>query len=423
MNVLLFLAVLAAAVLSSSTFDHKIINIDSIGFEKLHQVKEGAGCPWIEIGDKLLVVCSTSVPVHIVHSVYKTELQSLQAHTLLHHLGVAVVVDISAESILSELSLASAGREKKVEAFEGKSVVVVRQTANNPAEVRVDQHPEAVLDATPIGTLVNLVSSSRWFSDVTTLASYNRYTKGTGITAAQNWIASQLSGLRNVTVTTQPFTSGSTSGVNVIGTIRGSVTPDNWVIIGAHYDSISHSPTSSAPGAEDDGSGTAAVLEMARIISAYPPPSTVFFILYSGEEQGLLGSAAHAQGWVNSGDRPKLKLMHDMDMIAYQKTATGPNQVILETTAAFTSLFPYYRESAQRFTTLRTYESTNAFGSDHESYLRRNMPALLTIDYDWDSYPSYHRTTDTPDKLNQNLGYQIVKLGLGAAAQALGYPF
>lgn len=256
-----------------------------------------------------------------------------------------------------------------------------------------------------------------------TLAGWNRYTRGSQISQAQAWIQSQLATLPNVTVTTQPFTSGITSGVNVIATIRGYATPDNWVIVGGHYDSTSQSPSTAAPGAEDDASGAAAVLEMARVFNQYPPPSTIMFMFYSGEEQGLLGSAANAQSIVKNGDASKVKLMHNMDMIAYQANANGPNQVILETVSKFSDLFPLYRESATRFTTLGLFESTTAWGSDHESYITRGMPGLLTIDKDWDEYPSYHRTTDTPDKLNPGLGYQIIKLGVGAIAQAAGYGF
>lgn len=54
-----------------------------------------------------------------------------------------------------------------------------------------------------------------------------------------------------------------------------------------------------------------------------------------------------------------------MDMIAYQKTASAQNQVLLETTKTYTSLFPFYRESAARYTKLGVFESTNAWGSDH----------------------------------------------------------
>jgi Zn-dependent M28 family amino/carboxypeptidase len=275
----------------------------------------------------------------------------------------------------------------------------------------------------PIATLVNYVNQDRWFSDVTTLAGWNRYTRGSQISQAQAWIQAQLAALPNVTVTTQPFTSGTTSGINVIATITGFATPNNWVIVGGHYDSTSQSPSSAAPGAEDDASGAAAVLEMARVFSQYPPPSTILLMFYSGEEQGLLGSAANAQSIVKNGDASKVKLMHNMDMIAYQTNPSGPKQVILETTSKFASLFPLYRESGTRYTTLGLFESTTAWGSDHESYITRGMPGLLTIDKDWDKYPSYHRTTDTPDKLTPSLGYQIIRLGVGAIAQAAGYTF
>jgi len=416
--VVCFLFSLSHATLS----DYEVIDISSIGWEKLEKVKSSLDCPWIELGDKLLTIHNSSEPLFIVSRVHRSELANLKPHTLLHHLGFAVV-QAPKQAILADLRGSNSNKERKVELFNSEHLVLVRQSENVPPEPFTSFTSIAQETAVPIATLVSYVSSSRWFSDVQTLASFNRYTRGSGIATAQQWIISQLSSLANVNVTTQSFSSGATSGVNIIGTIKGTTTPDNWVIIGAHYDSTSQSPTTAAPGAEDDGSGTAAVLEIARVFSTYPPPSTVLLILYSGEEQGLLGSAAHAQSLVAGGDSSKLKLMHDMDMIAYQSNPSAQPQVILETTSAHVSLFPYYRNSATSFTTLGTFESTNAFGSDHESYLRRGMPALLTIDKDWDIYPSYHRTTDTPEKLNQNLGFQIVKLGVGAAAQALGYSF
>jgi hypothetical protein len=61
-----------------------------------------------------------------------------------------------------------------------------------------------------------------------------------------------------------------------------------------------------------------------------------------------------------------------MDMIAYQKSPSGPNQVLLETTSKWAStLFPYYRTSAKRYTTLGVFESTTAWGSDHGMHKER----------------------------------------------------
>ena len=92
---------------------------------------------------------------------------------------------------------------------------------------------------------------------------------------------------------------------NVFAIQRGSVDPDRVVIISGHIDSRVTDPmnaTSDAPGANDDGSGTAAVIEAARVLSKHKFPYTIVYAALSGEEQGLLGGKimadyAKAQGW------------------------------------------------------------------------------------------------------------------------------
>ena len=74
--------------------------------------------------------------------------------------------------------------------------------------------------------------------------------------------------------------------------MQGRIRPDDRFVVGAHYDSISGNPFD-APGAEDNASGCAGVLEIARIFAANPPEATIHFVCYAGEEQGLHGSTAH----------------------------------------------------------------------------------------------------------------------------------
>jgi hypothetical protein len=431
------LCVLLALVSLSFASQFSVLEISNFGYENLDSLKSGLQAVhgsewWIEVGDKLLTLSSypatlalqrTNEPIFIVSKVHVSYLEGLKDKILLHNLGFAII-QAQREVIFSALQQTNFHGADRVQPFNYKNLVLAQQLTNTRHNGSLFNNPDSFVQAEPIQTLVNSVSQQRWFSDVNTLAGFNRYTKGTGIAAAEKWIIDQLANLKNLIVVRQPFTSGSTSGVNVIATLNGNTNPNKIVIIGGHYDSTSQSPTTAAPGAEDNGSGAAAVLEMARVFSLYPPPYTAMFMFFSGEEQGLLGSAANAQQFVNQGNASKVVLMHNMDMIAYQKNPTGPNQVLLETTSTWANtLFPLYRTSASRYTTLGVFESTTAWGSDHESYLKRGMPGLLTIDREWESYPSYHRTTDTPDKLTPALGYQIIKLGVGAIAQALGYPF
>jgi Zn-dependent M28 family amino/carboxypeptidase len=89
-----------------------------------------------------------------------------------------------------------------------------------------------------------------------------------------------------------------TTITNVIATLRGDTDPDRIYVVSGHYDSRVTdvlNGTSDAPGADDDGSGVAAVMELARVLSTRHTKATLVFTLVAGEEQGLFGSAHLAQ--------------------------------------------------------------------------------------------------------------------------------
>ncbi len=91
---------------------------------------------------------------------------------------------------------------------------------------------------------------------------------------------------------------GDAEVVNVMTTLRGTTDPSRVYVIGGHYDSINADTRDSAgaaPGANDDASGTAVVLEALRALATEPLAATILFVCYDGEEMGLLGSAAHAK--------------------------------------------------------------------------------------------------------------------------------
>ncbi len=85
---------------------------------------------------------------------------------------------------------------------------------------------------------------------------------------------------------------------NVLATLKGTKNPDRIYVVSGHYDSMCGNPSDGecdAPGANDDGSGTAAVIEMARVMSKQKYDATIIFMTVAGEEQGLLGAAYFAE--------------------------------------------------------------------------------------------------------------------------------
>jgi len=89
-----------------------------------------------------------------------------------------------------------------------------------------------------------------------------------------------------------------TNLTNVVATLKGTTNPERVYVVSGHYDSMCSSPTDAkcdAPGANDDASGTAAVIEMARVMSKRKFDATIVFMTVAGEEQGLLGATYFAQ--------------------------------------------------------------------------------------------------------------------------------
>jgi hypothetical protein len=133
-----------------------------------------------------------------------------------------------------------------------------------------------------------------------------------GIAAARDWLFSEFSKAAEqsggrMTVEKQTFEQAKAARVpqptmltNILATLRGTEpeSAGRTYIVSGHYDSMCMSPTDStcdAPGANDDASGTAAVLEMARVMAKYKFDATIIFMTVAGEEQGLLGSTYAAE--------------------------------------------------------------------------------------------------------------------------------
>ncbi|MBK7977822.1 MAG: M28 family peptidase [Deltaproteobacteria bacterium] len=322
--------------------------------------------------------------------------------------GRWVVVELAASGEDRALAPGAPGERVVVRPF-APNVVLARALANAPPRVAA---PVRLAAAAPVDD----VEVTRWFADVTTLASWNRYTYGAGIASARTWLVQRFEALPGAAVSTQAFQVNGTTAHNVIARFTGATAPDDWLIVGGHYDSTSQAPATSAPGAEDNASGCAGVLEMARVFAAHPPGPTLLFVCYAGEEQGLYGSEAHAAWLVTSGNAAKVRAVFDMDMIGYSGDADL--DCLLETGAAFASLLDVYAAAAEAYTPLRIVTSLDPYGSDHVPYLERGMGAVLAIENDWDTYADYHRTTDTPDKLAPSLivGEQILRMNVAALA-------
>jgi peptidase M28-like protein len=124
--------------------------------------------------------------------------------------------------------------------------------------------------------------------------------KGRGVTPASDWILRRFSGIKGLNVVLDPFTHGNCPNsptFNVLAWLPGTTHPERLIVIGGHYDSRTFDVfdvTSDAPGANDSGTQSAVVLELAKVLAHEQYPDTIVFVTFSGEEQGLFGSGALA---------------------------------------------------------------------------------------------------------------------------------
>ena len=150
-----------------------------------------------------------------------------------------------------------------------------------------------------------------------------------GIGAARDWIYGEFQRISNdcggcLQVSKQSFVQPKANRVpepttltNVIAVLKGTTDPDRVYVVSGHYDSMcnqdARDATCDAPGANDDGSGTAASIELARVMSKYKFDATIIFVTVPGEEQGLLGSGYLAKD--AAAKKMNIEAMFDNDII------------------------------------------------------------------------------------------------------------
>ncbi len=190
------------------------------------------------------------------------------------------------------------------------------------------------------------------------------------------------------------FTYNGYSIRNVIGVKRGSVYPSRIYMICGHLDSTSPQHDTLAPGAEDNGSGAMGVLEAARLLAPLRTEATLYFVCFTAEEQGLIGSEHLAS--IAEQEQWDLRGVLNMDMVGYD--APGDPSLWIEgfhSNAGSVALMDLLESVADAYTDLEVYRYPGeGWGSDHETFNAHGFPAILAIDYNWDSYACYHETCD-----------------------------
>ncbi len=205
---------------------------------------------------------------------------------------------------------------------------------------------------------------------------------------------------------------------NILGTKTGTVYPGQQVIICGHMDDITYQqPESYAPGADDNGSGSTAVIEAARVFADFNFEKTIKFCLWTGEEQGLLGSAAYAEEAFWRGD--DIVGVYNFDMIAWDGNSDGSIDLHCGTMDASIELGYAFRDVITDYDIaldpqVITWGSSEA--SDHASFWDYNYPAIMGIE-DFDDFnPYYHSNNDNMDHIMEGYFTEFTKAAIGATA-------
>lgn len=256
-----------------------------------------------------------------------------------------------------------------------------------------------------------------------------------GIGAARSWVLSKFrtyaknaSGRMEVYLQNQDLQPDGrrinkvTNLGNAIALLRGTDPNDKRVIIvSGHLDSrVSDvmNAESDAPGANDDGSGVAAVIEAARVLSKSKFPATILFVAVSGEEQGLLGAKmladqAKNEGWkveavlnndmignntfdAKKGEKPKLRVFSEgLSAFETEKMAAGIRNLGMENDGAARQLARYMEEIGERYVKnidIKLIYRNDRFlrGGDHTPFVNHGFTAVRLTDY-YENYDHQHQ--------------------------------
>lgn len=263
------------------------------------------------------------------------------------------------------------------------------------------------------------LSADDFAADLATLAGHHtRHSASPDFDEAASWAAHRLQAA-GCAVSEQPVPEGGPRCRNVVGDLRGSgQEPREVVLVTAHLDSINrHGIDAPAPGADDNASGSAGVLAIARALAGLPLLLDLRFILFGGEEEGLFGSRRYVAR-LPGAERARVRAVVNMDMIGVRNGAT--RGVLLEGAAVSAEVIDALAAAAADHTGLAVTKSYSPYNSDHVPFIDAGIPAVLTIEAGDETNTAVHTEHDRLETIDHELALDILRMNLAFVASTAG---
>jgi Zn-dependent M28 family amino/carboxypeptidase len=266
--------------------------------------------------------------------------------------------------------------------------------------------------------------------------------KPAALTAAAELVARELAGA-GYTFERQTYLAGGHEVANIVAELPGGKKKDEIVIVGAHYDTVE-----TTPGADDNASAVAVLIEVARRMRSLQPARTVRFVAFACEEPphfhtGEMGSQIHARQCRMRGEHVRGMLC--LEMVGYYATGPGSQQAPPAIPRIFHGVLPKQGDFLAAVGNLRSVQLLRRFRrgfkravrfplfsialpevireirfSDNSSFWDQGFPALMLTDTSFYRNPHYHLPSDTPDTLDYDSMSQVTLGVVGGACEVAG---
>ena len=271
-------------------------------------------------------------------------------------------------------------------------------------------------------SLVNLVSEDSLYAWDLRLQNFQtRYSYSDSIHSARLWLFDKFASFGIDSVWFHYYKWYFSEQYNVVATVVGTTWPDKVIVVGGHYDSVVYGEGTDslvwAPGADDNGSGTVATLEMARIIAQNPLPVTVMFVPFAQEEQGTIGSYEFAS-YLDTHE-VDVWLMVNSDMIGH--SVDSDPDVEINAAASAMRFANIMMEMANTYTYLNPFYGGQTYGSDHDSFYELGYNAVSTFEGDFFAN-GIHSNYDVVDSLDFSYMKEVVKMCLATLLCVSSFP-